>query len=273
MCHFFFENGLNQSIFQTLRGLSMFIRGPVPFEGVAKEAPHLWILGWIACASMLLFGAKMLSTQIPEESNNKSIETTVTTEENVSNLNSDEYKQLDNKIFENETVGYIVVGDSRTVGLSNTIGEDILKSRNIFIAAKVGQGLNWYEKEGVSLIKKIQENNHFDRWVIIFNLGVNDLYHINEYKDTLLNLQEDYDVITVSVNPVIDEKISSVSNSDIEDFNKQIQTVSNRYIDTYSYLQKNGFSSSDGLHYNNATYETIFDIISNEINSSENNMR
>ena len=37
------------------------------------------------------------------------------------------------------------------------------------------------------------------------------------------------------------------------------------YIDTYHFLLETGFSSSDGLHYNAATYQKLYDFILDQI--------
>ena len=44
-------------------------------------------------------------------------------------------------------------------------------------------------------------------------------------------------------------------------FNEKIKESSAIYIDTYGYLIEDGFESPDGLHYNNSTYQKIYNYI------------
>ena len=47
---------------------------------------------------------------------------------------------------------------------------------------------------------------------------------------------------------------------------KLIKTIDDIiYIDTYTYLTKNGYSTRDGLHYDNKTYKSIYSYIRKEI--------
>ena len=164
------------------------------------------------------------------------------------------------------TTGIVYIGDSRTVGLNNVIGMSNLP--DTYVIAKVGKGYNWYIKTGSVELQKIKAENPHDNWVYIFNLGVNDLGNLEKYKALIDDLEEEATVYTVSVNPTVDSK-TKVKCSSIETFNAGLQTVADNYIDTYSYLKENGFTASDGLHYNKVTYQTIYTLIWQYIDAKE----
>ena len=156
------------------------------------------------------------------------------------------------------TTGVVYIGDSRTVGLNNVIGMSDLP--DTYVIAKVGTGYNWYVKTGNTELQQIKAEHPHDNWIYIFNLGVNDLGNLEKYKVLIDDLEAEATVYTVSVNPTVDSK-TKVKCSSIETFNAGLQTVADNYVDTYTYLQNNGFVANDGLHYNKATYQTIYTLI------------
>ena len=165
---------------------------------------------------------------------------------------------------EPEVTGYIFIGDSRTVGMNNTINIDSID--NQWVVAKVGMGYKWLIDEGWVKAKQVmRDNTQVDNWKIICNLGVNDLYDIDKYVDFYIDNSDDYDITFVSVNPTVDEA-GGVQCSQIEEFNDKIVELSNiEYIDTYDKLMKTGYDAPDGLHYDNKTYKKIYRIIMDEI--------
>ena len=77
-----------------------------------------------------------------------------------------------------ESTGIVFIGDSRTVGMSKSVDiED-----NIFFVAKVGQGYDWFCNTAIDEVDDIISRNDFDNWMIITNLGVNDLSNVEKYK-------------------------------------------------------------------------------------------
>lgn len=172
-----------------------------------------------------------------------------------------------------EPTGTIFIGDSRFVGMDGAV--DIEGTNNQFVVAQVGEGLTWFKSNGMRQVKKIRkENSALTHWRYVFCLGVNDLWDIDAYLDEYDALREDPDVelILVSVNPV--KNYPSITNSDIEDFNAKVKDYADenglQYIDTYDALIDMGFSSTDGLHYSDSTYQDIYDIISEVINADDN---
>ena len=68
-------------------------------------------------------------------------------------------------------------------------------------------------------------------------------------------------VMGITPNSPIQQDLFDVNAEQIEKFNQSLKSgLDSRitWIDSYSYLTENGFSSSDGLHYNNATYTSLY---------------
>lgn len=163
-----------------------------------------------------------------------------------------------------DTTGIIFIGDSRTVGMNNTVNIDSVE--NQWVVAKVGMGYNWLISDGWVQAQQIMyDNSQIGNWKLIFNLGVNDLGNIDKYKDFYLENNDRYDITVVSVNPTVDE-YNGVQCSDIEKFNEKITEIPNiEYIDTYDELVQTGYNAPDGLHYDSKTYNKIYSIIMNEV--------
>ena len=159
--------------------------------------------------------------------------------------------------------GYIYIGDSRTVGMNNVC--KMSKEKNTFVVAEVGQGYKWFNNTAMKQVNKIKkEHKDIKQWVLIINLGINDLGNCDKYVKSYEKLKDNYDLKLVSVNPI--EKHKYITNKDVSNFNKKLKSIDDIiYIDTYTYLTKNGYSTRDGLHYDNKTYKSIYSYIRKEI--------
>ncbi len=159
---------------------------------------------------------------------------------------------------------YILVGDSRFVGQKSSGQTD---SKTTYIA-KSSQGLSYLKEQAEAMKKQDSKNTAF-----VINMGVNDLYNASNYVSYINDLAKSYkgSIYYLSVNPVDENKEKqngySVKNKDIESFNKTLKNGLKNvtYLDSYSYLQKKGFSTSDGVHYTNQTYKDIYNFIKNNI--------
>lgn len=159
---------------------------------------------------------------------------------------------------------YVWVGDSRTEDMSQVVKD----GKNTWIT-KVGSGYDWFNSEAAAqTTSKVDGDSN-----IVFNFGVNDLSDADKYISKLNDLAKgDWNkakkIIIMSVNPVDEKKAESngysVKNSDIEAFNKKLQAGVKgdkiEYVDTYSKL-KGKVNTTDGLHYDFATYKKIYDMI------------
>lgn len=153
----------------------------------------------------------------------------------------------------------IFVGDSRTVGMQSAVSA----SDTLFIG-KVGSGYSWLVSSASSTLASYIKK--YSSVQVIFAFGVNDLYnssnYISYYKSLIANYPQ-VDFYIMAVNPVKESVASShgytVTNSQIRAFNKKIKAAfSSVYLNTYSYLNKKGFGTSDGIHYTAATYKKIY---------------
>ncbi len=161
-------------------------------------------------------------------------------------------------------IEYIFAGDSRTVQMSLAV-----KKNEYQWIAKVGEGYSFFSSEAVPQIGA----NVGDGSTIIINYGVNDLYNSEKYIK-LINKKIDSwisagaTVYYAAVTPVSD--YPTITNADIEKLNSEMKKgLDSRvgWLDGYSYLLNHGFSTGDGLHYNEATYQSLYTYYVNQIAS------
>lgn len=163
------------------------------------------------------------------------------------------------------------VGDSRTVGLCNAgglcTGEEC---DNASCLASVGKGYDWFENN-LNKISSIGAHN------IIINMGINDLVSIEDgskqaekyftlIKQLASNNRNKFFYIN-SINPVGN---GNVKKEAVESFNEKMRSLISSctytnisYLDTYNSL--NYDIRSDGIHYSNNTYKSLYDYIKKEI--------
>lgn len=173
----------------------------------------------------------------------------------------------------------IFVGDSRTVGLRaafNTVmPDDSLAVNNVFFVAETGAGYDWFNSTGKSEIDEIIRSHDGVQFTIVFNLGVNDLNNVTTYISTINSLAasdwSNHKIVYESIGAVDEALCQShnynVKNSDIASFNSAIESAlaqNVNYVDVTSDMiaadgvsLSAGYSSNDGLHYNQATTFTI----------------
>ena len=150
---------------------------------------------------------------------------------------------------------YIFVGDSRTVGMHETVGD----SGCVWIG-QVSAGLSWFQDTAVGEIDESVTQGS----VIIINMGVNDLGNAWGYIDLLKEkipqwMEKGAEVYYMSVNPV--ENHPYISNEDIANFNNILYNnlpSETGWIETNSYLLESGYSTQDGVHFDAETYQKIF---------------
>ena len=181
---------------------------------------------------------------------------------------------------------YILIGDSRTVGLYQAIGEitngdEVLgldKDGNYYIA-KVGEGYKYMTDKADVIIDAIGEIKDV---VVVINMGTNDAgggESSGEKYAKWVNEQAEKwkeagakDVYFVSTNPVDTSKYTknsgyTLTNENIEAFNEGVKSNlsdSIAYIDTYSAL-KDKVVSNDGIHYDADTYKEIYKTIKSSV--------
>lgn len=176
------------------------------------------------------------------------------------------YSSVASNMDTDVNTGYIFLGDSRTVGMNNAVE---IEDDSVFVVAKVGEGYKWMVDKGLpEVCDIIEEHTEYNKWVLITNLGVNDLHNKQKYVDAYEELSELFEIYFVSVNPC--KGSYDYLNSKIDDFNKTMSDLEFvTYIDTCTLLRKDGFSSSDGLHYSKSTYQKIYNIIIDNVKDED----
>lgn len=150
---------------------------------------------------------------------------------------------------------YIMVGDSRFVGMRDAVGE-----AGCTWICQVSAGLSWFTDTAVPQIDAVVR----DKSIIIINMGVNDLGNMMGYVDVLHQkvpewMEKGALVYYMSVNPV--SRHAYITNEDIISFNNALygqMPAEMGWIESNAYLRENGYYASDGLHYDGATYQSIF---------------
>ncbi len=155
-----------------------------------------------------------------------------------------------------------IVGDSRMVGLCSYTWYKKEKGACI---AKTSMGYSWLINDAISKVRSLDSDKKKN---IVVNLGVNDLYNINNYIKKYEELATDdwkgSRIFLLSINPT--KYGYDKLNKEIDEFNENLQKAFDNYdnvfyCDTNSYLKKNGFETSDGLHYDNKTSQKIYEQI------------
>lgn len=182
----------------------------------------------------------------------------------ISTVLSENIEQASSTVEEAVTIeGYIFIGDSRFVGMNDCCSIDT--ENNCFVVAKVSQGYDWFSETALHQVESIKVNNpDITSWTLVIGLGINDLYNIDKYVSTYESLKDNYNLVLISVNPI--EYHNSITQEDILTFNNKLKSIGNvRYVDTYSYLVSNGFSTQDGVHYSAETYKDIYAFIQSDL--------
>ena len=203
------------------------------------------------------------SSSRSSSSNNKSSSSSSSNSRSSNNSSSNSNSSSNKNSTYNKVV---LIGDSRFYGQSNYKFEN---SKTTYIA-KSGEGLQFL-KNSNSKIKSYDSNST----AFVINLGVNDLYNVNNYISYInsLALSLKGDVYYLSVNPVDEVKESyngySVKNSSINDFNSKMRSgLKNvKYLDSNSHLKSKGFDTVDGVHYTKDTYQKIYNFIATNVKS------
>lgn len=155
-----------------------------------------------------------------------------------------------------------IVGDSRMVGLC---AYSWYQEDNGTCIAEVGMGYYWLIETAIPRVNVLDTSKKKN---IAVNLGVNDIYNLNNYIKKYKELAEgdwkDSNIYIVSVNPT--KGSYDNLNKDIDNFNEKMKNsfegyANIKYCDTNKLLKETGFETSDGLHYNNSTSKKIYEEI------------
>lgn len=150
----------------------------------------------------------------------------------------------------------VFIGDSRTEGIRDAVNDTSVWS------CLSGKGYDWMVTTGVPQVEsEIGQNT-----AVIFLMGVNDPYHVSSYINYISEKANEWSALGartyfVSVGPV--ESDPYVTNAQIESFNASMEKGLSgvKYIDIYTHLTENGFSTVDGLHYTENVSIEIYNYI------------
>ena len=154
---------------------------------------------------------------------------------------------------------YVFLGDSRVVGMSQAVSNS-----SVTFIGKVSMGCSWMKSTAIPQLKTMLDET--PTLYVVFCFGINDLGNIHEYISSYESLLSKYkytNFFFMAVNPV-DYAVSkahgySVTNTQIEEFNAKLKAAMGfRYVDTYSWLKRNGISTNDGIHYTSSTYLKLY---------------
>lgn len=163
--------------------------------------------------------------------------------------------------------GYIFIGDSRTVQMSQAVNA----GDGIHFIAESSMGYNWFVNQAIPMLEQMLSENPDEHYDIIIAMGVNDINDLSLYiskYDELAIKYPDQSFHYLSVNPINDSPSINCTTKQINAFNSSLKSnFPEKYIDTYSLLKERGFNSADGLHYDNDTYQFIFDEVIKYLNS------
>ena len=141
-------------------------------------------------------------------------------------------------------------------GLRDAVNDDSIWS------CLSSMGYDWMVSTGVPQVEDQIEDNT----AVIILMGVNDLYHVNDYISYINSKAAEWgnrgaQTYFVSVGPVQNDPYCS--NAEIESFNAAMQANLSgvTYIDVYSHLVSEGFSTVDGTHYPDSVSVDIYNYI------------
>lgn len=173
----------------------------------------------------------------------------------------------------------IYVGDSRIDSLKKTIKE----SDKVKFITRNNGNLEWIKNNStLKNIRKVNTASGKD-CIIIFCLGINDLGNASDYvkfyESKQLNpLKSEATIKYMAVNPVQPDKGSvPVTNERIEAFNAAIKEFAgDQFIDTYTYLQDDGFETSNGVKYDDETnkkiHQYVLDTLDGKVSESSSDL-
>ncbi len=152
----------------------------------------------------------------------------------------------------------VLIGDSRFVGMSMAVDTE-----DVCWVCESGVGAAYYDtvRDDIARLPRTA--------TVVYNLGVNGL----DVYGNLANLADLVslgfaDVVFATVTPVDDENAAAygydVTDADVRAYNAAVLAKlppGVRVIDAHTALWAEGFNASDGLHYDAATSQFLFNLL------------
>jgi len=178
---------------------------------------------------------------------------------NLTNNNKKEPEKMD---------GYILIGDSRFVGMEMFLRGTL--PNNVHIIAKESMGYVWFTNTAINLVNEILKNNPTKRYYIYSNLGINDLAtsYASKLNELANSSWKKHKVVYISVNPYAGNYYYE-KNQKVNGFNQNQKNQLNNvyYCDTYNGIGQSNFgcaATNDCLHYDMETSKKIYNYIINK---------
>lgn len=156
----------------------------------------------------------------------------------------------------------IFIGDFRTSEMTDIYDPGYMK----FFYRK-GRGFRWMSRRGVRqalrYVRSLEDTP--TPKAVVFNMGINDMHNRDRYIRYMNKIapafrKENCCLYFMSLNPVESDKLKVYgrkdrTNKQVEAFNQgmKVGLKGYYYLNTYSRLQKKGYRTRDGLHYDKAT--------------------
>lgn len=160
----------------------------------------------------------------------------------------------------------IFVGASRTKGKEMVLDD---RTDNILFITKSGARLPWFHNTAFTELKKILDKDPKQTAVIC--MGVNDMQDINGYISLCRELMTQYPHTKIYITTItpIDSTFTYHKDSQIRTFNRKLKAAfGSNVINTYRYLNKTGYETIDGIHYEQSTCAKELDYILDAIGKS-----
>ena len=165
------------------------------------------------------------------------------------------------------------IGDSRTVQMYinlfgswdgatvSKLSSGTVDSKNDVWSCKGSMGLDWMKSTGVPNIEgSIASDNR-----IIILMGVNDLNNVDGYISYINSKAAEWKGKGAKTYFVsVTQGSAGTLSTRIPEFNNKMKSSLSgdvTYLDAYGYLNGAGWHSGDGVHYDKATYEKIYNFI------------
>lgn len=163
--------------------------------------------------------------------------------------------------------GIVFVGDSRTVGMKGAIGSDL--ANQFTWICEVGKSGSWVKED--AQWKQLEGITNKGDTIVVYLMGVNNLNATTEsgIANDIANLgfKEVYFVETLGVEPSkYPPGTYSIQNDAVVKFNSDVASVKDKKYKVMSmYADISPSNTTDGIHYDNASYVKMFELITGQL--------
>lgn len=252
---------------------------PSIFKTAKKIFPN-WISElsfWILCVCVIMLSFTLNKTA-PLSLELSLVNSGVVLDENGKEVLKNQHSQF--SINNPEQDNPIVTSKENVINTSKVcfIGDAMFSSMKSVLltdasfSADENANLEWFNTTGKASIESCSKS--IDTFVV--SIGMNDIDNKDKYIEALnafANENEDKNFIFVNIAPIDESKNTSITNKQIEIFNKEIQKELNqkwRVIDLHKYVVENDFNIVDGTRYSIGDLANIFSWIVNSISKEMN---